>query len=52
MLVLDEGQLTIGTLGCIISDMGWGKVDWSLNRDDQVEQVIAIIKEHVTNEVK
>ena len=52
MLVLDEGQLTIGTLGCIISDMRWGKVDWSLNRDDQVEQVIAIIKEHVTNEVK
>ena len=52
MLVLDEGQLTIGTLGCIISDMGWEKVDWSLNRDDQVEQVIAIIKEHITNEVK
>ena len=52
MLVLDEGQLTIGTLSCIISDMGWGKVDWSFNRDDQVEQVIAIIKEHITNEVK
>lgn len=52
MLVLDEGQLTIGTLDCIISDMGWGEVDWNLNRDDQVEQVIAIIKEHITNEVK
>lgn len=52
MLVLDEGQLTIGTSDCIISDIGCGEVDWSFNRDDQVEQVIAIIKEHIINEVK